>query len=190
MSSSNTTSAMPYETEQTGDSGPDAVWYRLTKDGWVGEDDPQVTLFLTRSPTGPGGRCLWAITIYNEALERWWTYGARKSKSKKSDGTCRLIPNEGDPGNVGIQYMWMGRVPLASTHKVRLLCESTAIDKAESEIFVSRKYVKDVVHRLEEKGFLSQQARKRTLREFSLMVDRERQRQYQTGWMSFHSKRA
>ncbi|KAM6528005.1 hypothetical protein FALCPG4_009034 [Fusarium falciforme] len=136
------------------------------------EAEEEVTIYITGQTTNKRFRHSWAIALYDGSTDTFRTYEVRKPFRHTP---CTLKSSNGHPGETGVQYITLGKVPCDRGQELSDLCETIPVKQSNSAAYANRQYVNDVARFLVAGDFVSKRERGRAMAHFTNFINAERQ---------------
>ncbi|KAH7249265.1 hypothetical protein B0J15DRAFT_467815 [Fusarium solani] len=136
------------------------------------EAEQEMTIYITGHTTNRRFRHSWAITLYDGSTKGFRTYEVRKPFRHTP---CTLKSSNGHPGETGVQYITLGKVPCGRGQELSDLCETIPVTQSNSAAYANRQYVNDVARFLVAGDFVSKRQRGRAMAHFTNFINAERQ---------------
>ncbi|RTE75537.1 hypothetical protein BHE90_010014 [Fusarium euwallaceae] len=134
--------------------------------------DEEVTIYITGQSTNKRFRNSWAITLYDDATKDIRSYEVRKALQHTP---CTLKSSKGHPGDIGVQYITMGKVSCDRGQELMDLLEMIPVTQSKSAAYANRQYINDVARFLVAGDFVTKRQRGRAMATFANLIKAERQ---------------
>ncbi|UPL00547.1 hypothetical protein LCI18_011481 [Fusarium solani-melongenae] len=132
----------------------------------------QVTIYVTGRTTNRRFHHSWGITLYDGSNKGFRTYEVRKPFRY---APCTLKSFNGHPGQAGVHYITLGKVPCDRAQELSDLCETIPVKQCNSAAYANRQYVNDVARFLVAGAFVTKRERGRAMAHFTNFINAERQ---------------